>query len=95
LTEPYNPRAINGIWVTALTLINTEGEDMKVTMMELRREPGEWIHHQVWKHGKTVIITHCGKEIAQICPIETTTIDNKGRCHGAVPLTFQNSGIIK
>lgn len=52
---------------------------MKITMMQLRKEPGEWIHHQVYKHGQTVIITHCGKDIAQICPTkrkETDATDN-------------------
>ena len=51
---------------------NLRGErrGMKITMMQLRSEPGEWINHQVYKHGQTVIITHCGKDIAQICPIK-------------------------
>jgi len=64
---------------------------IKITMMQLRKEPGEYINHQVYKHGQTIVITHCGKEIAQICPIDSTFIDSNGKIHGATPLTYKNS----
>lgn len=60
---------------------------IRITMMELRSEPGEWIYHQVFKHGERIVITHCGKEIAQICPLEITTIKSNGKIHGKMPLT--------
>lgn len=59
-------------------------------MMELRSQPGEWIGHQVGKHGETLIVTYQGKDVAQICPLETTVIDSKGKCHGAMPVTFKS-----
>ena len=67
---------------------------MKVTMMELRKQPGEYIYHQVYKHGQTVIITHSGKEIAQICPLENTIIDKKGKVHGQTPLTYKKPELL-
>lgn len=68
---------------------------IKITMMELRREPGEWIHHQVWKHGQTILITHCGKNIAIISSIQDTIIDSKGRIHGKTPLTYKRPELLK
>lgn len=64
-----------------------------VTMMKLRSEPGEWIYHQVWKHGETVVITHHGKEIAQICPLDSIVIDSKGR--GVKPLTYKRPELLR
>jgi prevent-host-death family protein len=59
---------------------------IKITMMQFRREPGEWIH-QVYKHNETIIITKAGREVAQLCPLEDGFIDSKGKAHGAMPLT--------
>ena len=67
---------------------------IKITMMQLRSEPGEWIYHRVGKHGDTIIITHNGKEIAQICPLVDGVIDSKGKIRGATPLTYKNPALI-
>jgi len=66
----------------------------KISMMQLRREPGEYIYHQVFKHEETIIVTHKGKEIAQICPIETTVIHSNGRIEGKTPLTYRRCSIL-
>ena len=70
-------------------------EKKRITMMQLRSEPGEWIHHRVYKHGETIIITHCGKDIVEICPLETTVINSLGECNGQRPLTFQRPDLIR
>jgi len=66
-----------------------------ITMMQLRKEPGEYIDHLVGRHNETVIITKNGKPIAQLCPLESTTIDSKGRCHGPYPITKNRPELIK
>lgn len=67
---------------------------IEITMMQLRAEPGEYFH-QVYKHGETIIITKAGRKIAQICPIENTVIDKKGRVKGEIPLTFKRPELLK
>ncbi len=62
-------------------------------MMKLRSKPGEWIYHRVWKHGETITITHHGKEIAQICPVDNIVIDSKGR--GTKPLTYRRPELLR
>lgn len=59
---------------------------IKITMMQFRSGPGEWIH-QVYKHNETIIITKAGKEVAQLCPLENIKIDSKGRS-AIKPLTY-------
>lgn len=67
---------------------------IEITMMQLRAEPGEYFH-LVYKHGETVIITKARRRIAQICPIENTMIDNKGKIHGELPLTFKKPELLR
>lgn len=61
---------------------------LKITMMQLRSEPGEYIH-QVYKHNETIIITKAGREVAQLCPIDSIKIDSKGNST-IRPLTYKN-----
>lgn len=61
---------------------------IKITMMQFRSEPGEYIH-QVYKHNETIIITKAGREVAQLCPLDNIKIDSKG--HSTIrPLTYKN-----
>lgn len=62
--------------------------------MQLRAEPGEYFH-LVYKHGETIIITKAGRKIAQICPIDFTKIDEKGKVHGELPLTYKRPELLR
>lgn len=72
----------------------TGGKVKRITMMQLRSEPGEYFH-LVYKHGETIIITKAGREIAQICPIDTMVITSNGRSHGEMPITYKRPELIK
>ena len=67
---------------------------IRITMMQFRAEPGEWIH-QVYKHNETIIITKAGREVAQLCPLENGIIHPNGRISGAVPLTYKQPHLIQ
>ena len=67
---------------------------IKITMMQLRAEPGEWIH-QVYKHNETIIITKAGREVCQISPIEMTHILSNGRIKGQTPLTKNRPELLR
>lgn len=54
----------------------------EITMMQLRKQPGEWIYYQVFRQAKTLIITHSGKQIAVIKPIEPLIVEQDGSIHG-------------
>lgn len=41
----------------------------QITMMQLRREPGEYFYRRCFKGGETFVVTYQGKEIAKIVPI--------------------------
>ena len=42
----------------------------RITMMDLRKAPGEFIYHQVYRHNQEIIITHKGKDVAKIIPTD-------------------------
>jgi len=58
-----------------------------ITMTELRAEPGERLR-EVWKHGKSLLITKDGKPAAKLVPVsDTTVIASDGTIFGEPPLT--------
>jgi len=61
--------------------------DTEVTMMQLRAQPGEYFYHRVYKHDETIIVTHMGRPIAQICPLDVTEITGDGKIIGPAPIT--------
>jgi prevent-host-death family protein len=62
------------------------GQECTVTMMELRKNPGDIIDRVTF--GMKVHITKSGKLVATIIPPETTTILPDGSYTGAKPLTM-------
>lgn len=69
------------------------GKRAKITMMELRSQPGEVIDSV--SHGMVVDIEKSGKLVATLSPPaeseDTTTIHPNGTISGAVPLTFRRN----
>ena len=70
----------------------------KITMTELRTQPGEIIGHQVAKHGESFEITNGGKSVAYLLPkllermapdSDEVVIHSDDTFTGAVPLTFR------
>ena len=47
---------------------------IQITMMALRKAPGEFIYHRVFKHNEEIEITHKGKPIARIIPTDENWI---------------------
>lgn len=65
--------------------LNFTGQEFEVTMMELRKNPGE-VFDRV-SRGAIIHVTKSGKRIADIIPCETV-IHSDGSYSGARPLTM-------
>jgi prevent-host-death family protein len=69
------------------------GQRARVTMMELRSQPGEVI--DAVSHGMKVRIEKNGKHVATLVPpdedTDSTTIYSDGRIKGVPPLTFRRN----
>jgi antitoxin (DNA-binding transcriptional repressor) of toxin-antitoxin stability system len=69
------------------------GQRARITMMELRRQPGRVF--DLVEHGCVVEVEKCGKLIAMIVPPEahgeTTEILSDGSIKGPIPLTFRRN----
>ena len=62
-----------------------------ITMMDLRKRPGEYAH-EVYKHGKSFLVTNQGRPVFKIVPCEdVTTIKPDGTTSGPKPLTFREN----
>lgn len=65
-----------------------------ITMMQLRAGPGE-LFREVWKHGRSLLITKGGKPAAflvpptYVPPDDTIVIERDGSFRGGIPLTFK------
>jgi prevent-host-death family protein len=60
-----------------------------ITMMQLRSGPGE-LFREVWKHGRSILITKGGKPAAKLVPAdETIVIERDGTFRNGTPLTFR------
>lgn len=65
-----------------------------ITMMQLRSGPGE-LFREVWKHGRSLLITKGGKPAAMLVPPtyvppdDTIVIERDGSFRGGIPLTFR------
>jgi prevent-host-death family protein len=57
-----------------------------ITMTEFRREPGERIR-EVYREGKSFLVTKAGKPVAQLVPVDTI-IEANGTIRGERPLTL-------
>ena len=62
----------------------------KITMMQFRASPGEFIH-EVSHHGEEFVITRNGKAVAMLvpCELDSTTVLPNGRIIGRKPLTMK------
>ena len=71
-------------------MINLPLAAQRITMMEFRAGPGEFIH-QVAQHRQHFIITRNGKPMAQLIPVDAgvTTITKTGEIIGEITLTFR------
>ena len=62
-------------------------KEESITMMQLRKSPGEYFWWRCFRNGESFIVTHGGKEIAKIVPLDTV-IDSQGKVSGEKPLTM-------
>jgi len=73
-----------------LPTLNFRGQEAKISMMELRANPGELIERV--RHGLKVTIWKAGKPVAMLVPIpyahEETVVHRDGTIEGDIPLTF-------
>lgn len=59
-----------------------------ITMMQLRKAPGEYAH-QVSRHGESFLVTSQGRPVFRIVPVEEDTVVRAdGTFTGPKPLTF-------
>lgn len=68
------------------------GQTAKVSMMELRSQPGELIDRV--SHGMTVTVEKNGRSVAILSPSdpnEDTVVRSDGSFSGPVPLTFRRN----
>lgn len=76
-----------------LPKIDLTGQRAKITMMELRSNPGQVIDSV--GHGLTIDIEKNGKRVAVLArsdaSAESTTIHRDGSISGAVPLTLRRN----
>ena len=77
----------------SLPKIDLRGQRAKITMMELRANPGEVIDSV--RHGLTVDIEKNGKCVAVLAQsdasADTTVIHGNGSISGPIPLTFRRN----
>ena len=66
----------------------------KITMMEFRSMPGEFVH-EVYRHGKIFIITKMGKPVAQLSPLDSVVILSNGKCIGGIPITKSKPELLR
>lgn len=60
-----------------------------ITMMQLRREPGEY-SHAVRRYRESFLVTYQGKPAFKMVPVEEITVINSdGTVVGPKPLTFK------
>lgn len=60
-----------------------------ITMMQLRKAPGEYAH-LIYKHGESFMVTNQGRPVFKMIPVEdTTVIQSDGIIIGPKPLTFR------
>jgi len=60
-----------------------------ITMMDLRKSPGEFCH-LVSRHGESFLVTSQGKPVFKMVPVEDVTIiKSDGTITGTKPLTFR------
>lgn len=75
-----------------LPIKDYRGQTAKLTMMELRSQPGEAIDRV--SHGMTIAIEKNGKTVALLVPKDandSTTIHADGSISGPVPLTLRRN----
>lgn len=59
-----------------------------ITMMDLRKRPGEYAH-EVYKHGESFLVTNQGHPVFKMVPVEDTTIIHRdGSFSGPKPLVL-------
>lgn len=60
-----------------------------ITMMQLRKAPGEYAH-RCYKHGESFIVTSQGRPVFKMIPIDDMIIvRSDGTALGPKPLTFR------
>lgn len=60
-----------------------------ITMMDLRKSPGEYAH-LVYKHGESFLVTNQGRPVFKMVPVEEgIIIKSDGEIIGEKPLTFR------
>jgi antitoxin (DNA-binding transcriptional repressor) of toxin-antitoxin stability system len=64
-----------------------------ITMMDLRKSPGEYAH-DVYRHGEAFLVTSQGRPVFKMVPVDwevtqPTVINRDGTLTGPKPLTFR------